>query len=262
MVEDPEDTEYMGTPRLRAVFNRLKDLEKLVGGSAEMFWRGARPGYAGDLKDDYSSTPETESDMKKQMEEYEHGLRRFLVNEGMTLKSLAPQVSDPKSHVDIQIEMISAKTSIPKRILTGAERGELASTQDNEQWLTLIQNRREEFATEEIVVPFIDKLIDLGLLPKSQEGDYSIQWDDLFAPSIKDKADIGKTRAEALRQYHAEPLAQSTVPPQAFFKFFLGLSEDEIELIEEMMMDEVNEEVRDSRQMEESIDLPEPDEEE
>ena len=41
------ESEVYGIPVLESVWNRLLDLEKLVGGSAEMFWRGARPGYQG-----------------------------------------------------------------------------------------------------------------------------------------------------------------------------------------------------------------------
>jgi len=43
IVDDSLESEVMGTPRLEAVFNRLYDLEKIVGGDAEMFWRGASP---------------------------------------------------------------------------------------------------------------------------------------------------------------------------------------------------------------------------
>ena len=39
-------SEVEGTPRLQPVWNNLMNLEKIVGGSAEMYWRGARPGYA------------------------------------------------------------------------------------------------------------------------------------------------------------------------------------------------------------------------
>jgi hypothetical protein len=70
ILEDHLESEVMGIPKLEAVFNRLYDLEKLVGGDAEMFWRGARPGYQGNVDKDYSMTQATKDDLKEQIDEY------------------------------------------------------------------------------------------------------------------------------------------------------------------------------------------------
>ena len=42
IVDDILESEIEGLPRLEVVFNRLLDIEKIVGGDAEMFWKGAR----------------------------------------------------------------------------------------------------------------------------------------------------------------------------------------------------------------------------
>jgi hypothetical protein len=52
------ESDIFGTPVLESVFNHLMDLEKLVGGDAEMFWRGARPGYEGKVDKEYQMTDE------------------------------------------------------------------------------------------------------------------------------------------------------------------------------------------------------------
>ena len=181
------------------------DLEKLVGGSAEMFWRGARPGYQGIINEDYQLTPEVEAGLKDQLDEYENNLRRILLNEGLELKGLAPQVADPKDHVDVQIQMISSITGIPKRILTGTERGELASGQDITSWYSTIYSRREEHAEQSIVRPFVDKMIELGILPEPVTEEYQIRWADLFADSDMSMAEIGRVRATALRSERPRP---------------------------------------------------------
>ena len=232
VVDEQMESEVEGTPRLEVVFNRLMDLEKLVGGDAEMFWRGAKPGYAGKLDKDFQMGTTTKEDLLEQINEYEHDLRRILIAEGINLTSLAQQISDPKSHVDVQIQMISAVTGIPKRILTGSERGELASGQDKEEWLTYVQARREEYAEVKIVRPFIDRCIELKVLPEAKKDGYTIKWQDLFAPSEKDKVDIGKVRSEALSKYASSPMAEATIPPEVFLEFFLGLDEAQLELIE------------------------------
>jgi len=227
-------SEVEGTPVLQPVYNRLMDLEKLVGGSAEMFWRGARPGYQGVLKDDYTISPNEEDKLQEKLAEYEHNLRRFIMTEGYELKDLAPQISDPSKHVDVIIQMISAQTGIPKRILTGSERGELSSQQDITSWYATIQTRREEYAEPTIIRPFVDRMIELGILPEASTGEYFVDWQDLYSESDKDKAEVGKTRAEAIKSYAQNLLAQEIVSPDAFLKWFLGLDPDDVEQIMEM----------------------------
>ena len=235
------ESEYEGIPTLEVLFNRIMDLEKLVGGSAEMFWRGARPGYQGKVDPDYQMTSETEDGLRDQIDEYENNLRRILVNQGVDLTALTQQVSDPKNHVDVQIQMISAVTGIPKRILTGSELGELASSEDKGSWLSLITARRAEYAELQIVRPFVDRCVLYGVFPKAT-NDYSVMWEDLFAPSAKEQADIGNIRSAALKNYTSTPTAEQVVPHEAFYEFFLGLDAEEIELITEMKATAVTEE--------------------
>lgn len=232
------ESEIYGTPRLKPVLNRLYDIEKLTGGSAEMFWRGARPGYQGITGDDFQMTTEMQNTLQDQVDEYEHNLRRIFMLEGIDMKALATQVSDPSKHLDIQIQMISAETGIPKRKLTGSERGELASSQDDDAWNELIQARREEFAAVLIVAAFIDRMILYGVLPAPKEK-YSIVWVDLWAPSEKEKAEIGKIISDALQLYTRNIESMGVIPPEAFLKHILGLSEDKVELILEELKNQV-----------------------
>lgn len=228
------DSEHEGAPILESVFNRLKDLEKLVGGSAEMFWRGARPGYASKIDPEYMLTAETEEGLKRQLDEFENNLRRVLVLDGVSIESLEPQVVDPSMHVDIQIQMISSVTGIPKRILTGSERGDLASTQDKDNWLDLVQTRREEYAEPKIVRALIDRCIEFGALPPPIKETYKIKWQDLYAPSVKDQTTIGQLRALALKHYTFNETAERFIPFEAFLTFFLGLDDEEVEYIMNM----------------------------
>lgn len=256
VTDNPLESEVYGTPRLEAIFNRLMDIEKLVGGDAEMFWRGARPGYHGKLDPDYQLTEETKEDLKDQIDEYEHNLRRFLINEGVDMEALAPQVADPSSHFQVQLQSISAETGIPLRILTGSERGELASSEDRSEWLSYVQTRREEQAEPCILRPFVDRMIELGILPEP-EDDYNIKWADLFAQSEKMRVEIGKARANALAEYTRNPMAQAVLTPNAFMESCLGFSQEQIELFSKMRDDEMMEEVE---KMKEVKDILEPEE--
>ena len=256
ITDDPLESDVKGTPRLMAVYNRLMDLEKLIGGDAEMFWRGARPGYTADVAADFQMTPAMQADLKEQVDEYENNLRRILVNEGLELKSLAQQIADPSNHVDIQIQMISAVTGIPKRVLTGSEQGELASTQDSNAWKDYVQSRREDHAEPNILRPFVSRCIELGVLPTPVE-DYDVKWSDLYAMSEKAKVEVGKGRANALREYTYNPIAEAIIPPDAFLEFFLGLSKEQITLIRKMRDNMVSEEEL-NQSILDSIDPPEP----
>ena len=229
ITRDCLEGEVFGTPALKAVFNRLEDLEKIVGGSSEMFWRGARPGMTASVTDSdkYSIPPDLKDKLDDQMHEYENNLRRFLIAEGINIIPLLQQVSDPTAHVDVQITMISSQTGIPKRILMGSERGELASSEDKDSWLETIQARREEFAEYSIVRAFVDRLMQLNVLPMVE--DYEVEWSDLFAVSEKDKVELGRARASALREYAVEPMAQTLMPPEMAFKLLLGLTQQQVD---------------------------------
>ncbi len=258
ILEDHLESEVKGIAKLEAVFNRLMDLEKLVGGDAEMFWRGARPGYTGTAMEEYQLTDKMKEDLLEQIEEYEHDLRRILVNEGIDLKALAQQIADPKTHFDVQIACISAVTGIPQRILSGSERGELASTQDAGEWKTYVQSRREDHAEPHIIRPFVDRLLELKILPAPESGDYKVDWLDLFSISEKERVDIGKARANAIREYTTNPLAEAIIPPDAFFEFCLGLSQGQIDLIKKQVSAGISKEQEDLMEVVQDIIAPEP----
>lgn len=235
------ESEVDGDPTLKCVYNRLMDIEKLVGGSAEMFWRGARPGYNAKVDEEHSLDDEAKDDLLKQIDEMEHSLRRILVNEGVDMQPLAMQIADPSKHLDIQIQLISAQTGIPKRILVGSERGELASSDDRTTWNEMVKSRREEYAEPQIVRTFVDTGIKYGFLPPAKTA-YSVKWNDLFAKSEKEKTEIGKNRAESVSKYAGTPGADVVLPPSSFYRNCLGLDEEEIELIEQEHEEAVKEE--------------------
>lgn len=242
ILDDALESDIKGEPRLKKIYNRLMDLDKVLGGAGEMFWRGARPGFQGKIDKDFQLSKEQESALLDQIDEYEHHLRRFLLQEGVEWSALQSQVSSPANHFGIIMQAISSAMGIPLRILMGSERGELASTQDTEEWLAYIQTRRDEFAEISIVRPFIDRCIELKILPEPSTGDYSVKWSDLYAISERARVDIGKARANAIREYTYNPLSQEVMPQKAFLELCLGLSSDQIDLVTQMLEDSMNDE--------------------
>src|SRR5690606_31122141 len=128
------DDEAIGLPRLERIYNRVMDCEKLLGGSAEIYWQNAAQLRASKADPEVEWDPDEQKAMEEQFEELYHGLRRDLRLRGVEPHQLAAAVADPKGHLDAQLDFISGATGIPKRILIGSERGELASEQDENNW--------------------------------------------------------------------------------------------------------------------------------
>jgi hypothetical protein len=230
VVQDVFEDETYGRPQLEAIYNRLMDLEKIVGGDAEMFWRGARPGYHAKVDKEFEMGADEEAGLQDQLDEFEHNMRRFLLNEGVDIKALEQQITDPKSHVAIQIQMIAAEKGIPNRILTGSERGELSSAQDKNEWNLWVQSRREDYMEPNLIRPVVNRFMALGILPKIEK--YDIVWDELFAMSPKEKSEIAEKLAISIRYYTSDITGQYILPPDAFLSKILGFTEDEIGVIQ------------------------------
>lgn len=181
------DDRIYGASRLERVWNDLDNLDKVVGGGSEAFWlrvhRGTVFSIAKDLK---ASEPELEK-MRTMAEDLAHQMRRSVAARGLEVTELGSDVSNFNSQVEALISLISGATQIPQRILLGSERGELASTQDKENWNVRVQDRRQEFA-EPIVRGFIDRLIEYGALPEPDQ--YDVRWPDLFDLNEDERANV------------------------------------------------------------------------
>lgn len=227
IAEDLLESNVKGLPRLEKILNRLQDLDLVAGGSAEMFWRGAFPGLGLKLEEGAAVGVQDEQNLTDEIEEYLHDLKRYLRLRGIDVKQLAPQVADPSNHVSVTIDLIAAASGIPKRILLGSERGELASTQDEKNWFEHVDQRRRNHCEPTILRPFIDRLIKVGVLPEPKE-EYAVEWPDLMVPSDKEAAEVGEARSKALKNYVDGVGAEEVLPPSMFLRKIMGLTQDEI----------------------------------
>jgi hypothetical protein len=234
LAEDCLENDTYGTPQLLNVLNRLQDLELVAGSSAEMFWRGAFPGYGLVAHPDATFSQESKDALADEIEDYVHGLKRYMRLQNMDVEELAQQVASPDGHVEILLQLISGATGIPKRILVGSERGELASSQDESNWNTRIDERREDYAESVALRPLIKRLIEVGALPpvKSEEDGFDIDWPDLFSPSQQDQATIAKTKTDTLTKYADSNNAELVLPRRLFLKKIMNLDDEEIDQIE------------------------------
>jgi hypothetical protein len=253
VINEPIDSETVGTPALEAVYNDLQNLELVSGGSAEMFWRGALPGMLVEKKDNYGKPDQDALD--QHLYAYIHKLSRILKVEGVDVKMLAAQVADPTGHAGLYIDLIAAATGIPKRILMGSERGELSSTEDKENWALTIDERRREHCEPNLLRPFADRLIDKKTLPEPKSGTYSFAWPDASAPTEEKRVEIGAKRAAALKNYLEVPGADMIVNPEVALDVILGLKpEDQKKLTDAMEVQQLQESTYQDQDTEEPED--------
>ena len=233
VVKNKLESDVYGDPDLEEVYNNIQNIEKIGGGSAEMFWRGARPGFVAKAQKDAHINSLGAADMQNQFDEFDHNLRRWLTLQGVDVQELSPQVVSPKDHLDVQLELICIAKGIPKRILLGSERGELASSQDVNTWNELVYQTMTHHAEPNILRPLIDKFIEYGILPTPAKGEYDVEWPELSVIGEKERADINYTKTKSIAEYVKAPGADMLLPEPVFLSKLLQFNDDELEEIQE-----------------------------
>ena len=233
IAEGTLENETFGTPRLQPILNRLDDLEKVVGGSSEIYWLNGRGGlHLNADKDTEIANPEK---LSEHIETYAHELTRVIKTKGISLNPIEQNIHDPSNHVSVILDLISGATGIPKRILTGSERGELASSQDENNWQARVDERRNNYCEPLILRPIIDYFINIGILKSTS---YKIVWPELFTLSQKDKAEIALKTAQAISAYMSNPESEMVMPIKQFVEDVLGQEYREDDIAREFTKDE------------------------
>jgi hypothetical protein len=228
VAENCFESDIYGVPFLEPIYNRLIGLDKLAGGSPEMFWRGARPGYVAQGHEGGYIDEEDKEDFRNRLSQFSNNLQRWLTTTNMNITALAPQVVSPKEHIDAQLKLISSATRIPLRILTGSERGSLASSQDERSWLTFLEERREVVAEKLMIRPFVDRMIELGVVSEPKSGEYFVDWEPMITLSEKEKAETTLLKYKALDIYKGAGL-DTLIPPEVALQH-IDMEEEQIEL--------------------------------
>lgn len=240
IAENKMEDEIHGRPRLQLVYNLLDDLFKIVGGSAEVYWKNARGGAQANVDKDFDFDEDDLDNLEEQIEEYEHHLRRIIKTVGVDFEEIQYQVQQPDKIFDIIISLIAAVTNIPKRILLGSERGELASSQDETNWVSYIEQRQNNFVKSEIIREFIDWCIDKGALP---EAEYEVEFPNLRNPDETEEAEILKNISQAYKNL-ASILSEEKIMQLIEHYSSVEFEKEEIPVNEESELDEENEQTQ------------------
>ncbi len=235
LADNREESDVLGVPRMKTIWNMLLDIRKLLGGSAEMFWKGAFPGYSFEVNPEYRGSlddVEIDSDaVKEEFEKWANGLQRWMALTGVSVKSLSPQVSDPSLHLDAEFKAISLSIGVPYRVFIGTEEAKLASSQDVRSWNARIDERRDGYLTDYVIRPVFDRLIQMGVLTAPKKGKYVVEWPDLNTLSDLDQADVALKQTQAMSTYVSSGVDQ-LVAPKEYMTMFLKKTMGEAEQIE------------------------------
>lgn len=184
--ENRLDSRIYGKPVLRGCFNYLIDLHKITGGGSEAAWKRMDPGLHIDIDPTIELDETGEELLEQEVDEYVNDLRRTIRTRGTKVTPLFANVAAFGSNVDSIVELISATTGIPQRILTGSETGQQAGTSDRNNWNDRVRERRRDHA-DPIVFEFIDRLIRLGAVPEP-ENVVQTRWPDVESMDESQKA--------------------------------------------------------------------------
>ncbi len=217
-----------GKPRLESVYNLFDDLAKVVGGSAEFFWRIADRGIHADIDPEMELQTGDEEKLSDSIEDYYNNITRFVKTRGVTLKSLGSETADPRGPFQGIISLMSGTTKIPQRILLGSERGQLASAQDRASWNELINERNVTYVGPRILRPLIDRFQGWGILPG--DVDYDIIWPIIKSLTEEERSIVAaRTASAALNMAKARSLGGLALSEEEFREEFLGLKGKAVE---------------------------------
>lgn len=198
-------SDVQGFSRLLRILDRLEDLDKVVGGSAEMFWLGADRPLVLRQESTGASAGATnvgsagaKEDLRQQAEEFAHGLRRLLMVKNGTVETLTPNSPDPSGIAGILLQLIAAGANIPLRLLIGSERGELASSQDRSNFADTISNRRTNYAQPQILKAFIRRLHEWGQAP--DPAALTLKWPPIEVLSASEKSEIDERMVSSMAE--------------------------------------------------------------
>lgn len=206
--------DILGYSRLLPAWNTLEDLEKTLGGTAEMTFRAIKEKIIVRMRENYSFADDDDrQDFEERLEAMAHRLANYLTLEGTESVDVERgTVSDPKGLFEALISVLAGIVDIPKRILLGSEAGNLASSQDEGNWAGSIRTRQTTYAEPVIVRPFVGRMIEWGVLPTPKKDTYFVgvldpytndyKWPNIYELSDDAEADVSQKRSSALLQAH------------------------------------------------------------
>lgn len=209
--EGSEDENMLsGVPFLRAGYNKLLDLEKVSGGSAEGFLKNAsrQLGIAFDKDTDIAtlSSQAKEAGFKDlgdalndKVGRMNRGTDAALVMQAGAPSVLSVAAADPQPTWTVTANEFVASIQCPFTIQFGQQTGRLASDEDKKDWAKRCNGRRWGFQSA-VVTAVIERFWMVGAIEPPISGEVTLAWSDLLAPSEKEKIANMQAMAEVAQK--------------------------------------------------------------
>lgn len=227
--------ESLGNSILYAISRIIESFPKILYAGAESYYKGGFPGIALETQPQAAGVPVDWSKIKDEAENYMNGLQRYIGLQNMTAKTLEPNLTDPSPYVKILVEALCVYLAIPVRIFMGSERGQLASSQDDSTWNDRKKHRQQKYITPKIIVPFIDKCINLNILPVPKKS-YCIEWSSVETENALTKAQVAQLMTQAMSTYVQSGL-NTLIDPITYFTTVWGFDQETALSIQEQLND-------------------------
>jgi hypothetical protein len=219
IADNRKDSNVFGVPRLRPVFNDGFNIQKVLGANGQGYWQGGFPGLSIETQAGIEAPDFDKEATKKDVWSFLNSQQRALFLEGLTARSLAPQVADPKSHFDTHLEALCICIGVPMRVFKGSEEGKMASTQDARNWNARVARRQTRYINPYILKEFFNRMFLVGALTRPQT--LIIKWPDLNAPTEQDRATTASKITDALVKYLTGNV-HVVMPPKEYLTIVLG----------------------------------------
>lgn len=199
IVEEPFDSDIEGVPALLPVFNRMLDLDKVLGGSAEAYFRNARGKVGFEVDKEFGTelicNPEAKAEFDNAAKGFTNNWQDQIVAVGSKVVPISTAHQSPIDTVKSLIWEISGQTRIPVRFLTGEGSGQLAGSEDKLAYNSLIDDRQRTFC-EPIVKRALSILSDCGAITLPDK--FHIEWNIQESTSETELAGIMAQKSAAL----------------------------------------------------------------
>ena len=236
VAEGAIEDDVIGTPALEAVWNLLNDLDKLVGGTSEMVWKDAKRRLVAELREGAVLSPDDAELFSERIQQFMHQMMDVLQVQNIDVRQLDGRVPDVSNNVNTVVDQILGTIRMPKRRLIGSERGELASNQDEGNWLVnTIGGRQTNYGEEIVLNPLVDTLVELRILPPAV-GDYAWDWPPLLTESEQEKAETALAWTKTIATFAGPGSSpQEVMPTEIWLSDVLGWEPEQVENIMDLL---------------------------
>lgn len=192
-----------GDSILESTYNYIVNIEKIVGGVAEGFYKAAGNKRIYKITDpSIAKGLFTDETMKSKFEESERefdaGISSSKTIGGMDVTQLQNMMSDPEQPFSVNMQMVCSILGISTTEFIGHLTGERASSENSKGWNNKCEGIRENIINPDMIIAFIRHIDNLGGWANSPDYDaLEIEWPDLNEPSQSEKLDTLNKKMQA-----------------------------------------------------------------